>query len=81
MRLNIASNRLSDGTWVSNIVANADTGSVGRPVSGAGQRSKTVPAGKASQDGVVRAKLTKLLSDPALTKSSLPWCTCHREVS
>jgi hypothetical protein len=39
-RLNVASNRLSDGTWASNIVASADTGSVGRSVSEAGRVAK-----------------------------------------
>jgi len=44
-RYNISSNRPNDCTSVSDIVANADTRSVGRSVSEAGQRSETVQAG------------------------------------
>ena len=44
-RLNVASNRLSDGTWVSNTVANAQTGRLGWTANEAGKRSEAVPAG------------------------------------
>jgi hypothetical protein len=47
-RLNVASDRQNGGTWVSNTVANADTGSGGRSVSEAGKRSESVPAGLVS---------------------------------
>jgi hypothetical protein len=52
--LNVVPDQPNDGTWVSTTVANADTESVGRSVSGAGSAAKRCLLGRLARDGVVR---------------------------
>jgi hypothetical protein len=71
-RLNVASNRLSDGTGVSRMRRTPIHGSIGRSESGAGKRSERGRLGRLAKDGVVWATLNNRPNDRLARASNSP---------